>query len=123
MENFNAIGQWREKDRDAGTRIVPEGQLADGTPIDGIDDLRTALVGKTPEFVQTFTEKLMAFALGRTVAYYDMPTIRAITRDAAKDDYAFSSIVLGVVNSDAFQKDMPPLEAGGDKPVQEAAAH
>src|SRR3546814_17609667 len=102
MENFNAIGQWREKDRDAGTRIVPEGQLADGTPIDGIDDLRTALVGKTPEFVQTFTEKLLAFALGRTVAYYAVPTIRAITRDEAKDQLALPSDVMGVVNPDAL---------------------
>jgi len=122
MENFNAVGQWREVDRDAGTPIVPEGQLADGTPIDGIDDLREALVGKKHEFVQTFTEKLMAFALGRTVAYYDMPTVRAITRAAEKDGYTFSSIVMGIVNSDAFQKDMPPLEAG-DKAVQEAAVH
>jgi len=122
MENFNAIGQWRDFDRDAGTRIVPEGQLADGTPVDGIDDLRTALVGKKHEFVQTFTEKLMAFALGRTLKYYDMPAVRAITRDAAKDDYTFSSIVMGVVTSDAFQKDMPPLQAEGEKDgVKEAA--
>jgi hypothetical protein len=59
---------------------------------------------KHPEqFVQTLTEKMMTYALGRSVAYYDMPTIRKIVRDAAKDNYRFSSIVLGIVNSPAFQ--------------------
>jgi hypothetical protein len=105
LENFNAIGQWQDKDRDAGTPIDASGQLVDGTPVRGPDDLRQALSGKPEQFVQTFTENLMTFALGRGVKYYDMPTVRAIVRDAAKQNYRFSSLVLGIVNSAAFQMD------------------
>jgi len=66
-------------------------------------DLRNALLKYSDRFVQTTVEKLLTYALGRGVEYYDMPTVRAIARGAAKDDYHFSSIVLGIVESDAFQ--------------------
>jgi hypothetical protein len=102
LENFNAIGQWREKDIDAGVGIDAAGQMADGTPLNGPDDLRNALVARADQFVQTFTEHLMTFALGRGLKYYDMPRVRAIVREAAKQDYRLSAIVLGIVNSDAF---------------------
>lgn len=117
MENFNALGQWRDKDIDADTPIDAKGKLADGTPINGINDLRNYLVGHAPQFVQTFTENLMSYGLGRGLAYYDMPTVRAIVRDTAKDHYRFSSIVLAIVNSPAFRQDQIPLKVPGETPA------
>ena len=110
LENFNAVGQWRGKDIDAGTPIDSSGQLADGTPLKGVDDLREAMVSRPTQFVSTFTENLMTFALGRSLQYYDMPTLRGIVRDAAKDNYRFSTIVLAIVNSPAFLMDRVPEE-------------
>jgi hypothetical protein len=110
LENFNAIGQWRDKDIDAGVAIDAAGQLTEGTPLHNPDDLRNALVKRSDQFVQTFTENLMTFALGRGLKYYDMPRVRAIVRDAATQDYRLSAIVLGIVNSDPFQFDEVPAE-------------
>lgn len=118
LENFDAIGRWREKDIDAGVAIDASGQLADGTPVKGVNDLREELVARADQFVQTFTEHLMTFALGRTVEYYDMPTVRAIVRNAAKDNYRFSSIVLGIVNSPAFLMDRVPEQKPEQKQAQ-----
>jgi hypothetical protein len=103
LENFDAIGEWRAVDRDAGTVIDPSARLVDGTEVLGPDGLREALLARPEQFVQTFTEKLMTYALGRTVEYYDMPTVRRIVRDAAREDYRFSAIVMGIVRSGAFQ--------------------
>jgi len=105
LENFNAVGQWREKDIDAGVAVDASGKMMDGTPLHGVDDLRNALLARREQFVRTFTENLMTFALGRTLQYYDMPAVRAIVRNAAGQDYRLSSIVLGIVHSDAFQKE------------------
>jgi len=103
LENFDAIGAWRTRDRDAGTSIDAAGVLIDGTPVGGPRDLRNA-VAKPPErFVQTVTEKLLMYALGRRVEGFDMPAVRGIVRDAARDNYRFSSIVLGIVRSAPFQ--------------------
>ena len=105
LENFNAVGQYRLNDPDTQTPIEPTGQLPDGTAINGPDDLRKALVDRPDhQFVQALTENLMTYALGRSLDYHDMPVVRRIVRDAAKDDYRFKSIVLGVVSSDAFRK-------------------
>src|SRR5262245_10444102 len=101
LENFDGMGRWRYTD--SGTKIDASGQLVDGTPIDGVETLRNALLGRPDAFVQTMTEKLLMYAVGRAAHYYDMPAIRAITREAASDDYKFSSLVLGIVNSDPFQ--------------------
>src|SRR5437764_5782451 len=103
LENFDAIGAWRAKDRDAGTPIDASGTLVDGTPVNSAADLRKALMRRPEQFVQTLTEKLMTYALGRSVEYYDMPAIRAIVRDAAKENYRFSSIVMGIVRSAPLQ--------------------
>ena len=111
LENFDAIGEWRTRDRYAGTVIDASGQLVDGTPIGGPADLRKALTNRPEQFVRTFTEKLMTYALGRTVEYYDMPVVRQIVRDAAKDNYRFSSIVSGIVKSAPFQM-RKPAESG-----------
>jgi hypothetical protein len=115
LENFNAVGQWRDKDIDAGIAIDAAGKLTDGTPLKGPDDLRNALVARREQFVQTFTENLMTFALGRGLKYYDMPRVRAIVRDAASQDYRLSAIVLGIVGSDAFQ--MAEVPKADDRPA------
>jgi hypothetical protein len=103
LENFDAVGTWRTVEAFAGTRVDASGQLTDGTRLNGPDDLRKALTRKPEQFVQTLTRKLMTYALGRSVEYYDMPAVRAIVRNAAKDNYRFSSIVMGIVKSAPFQ--------------------
>ena len=105
FENFNAVGQFRANDPDTLTPIDTAGQLPDGTMIKGPDDLRRALVDRPDhQFVQTLTENLLTYALGRSLDYHDMPTVRRIVRQVAADNYRFKSIVLGVVTSDAFRK-------------------
>jgi hypothetical protein len=101
LDNFDAVGAWRTKEN--GLPIDATGQLADGTKINGIQDLRAALLKHPERFVDTLTEKLMTYALGRGLEYYDMPIVRGITRDAANNDYRFSSIVMGIVKSPAFE--------------------
>jgi hypothetical protein len=103
LENYDAIGEWRSKDRYAGTVIDASGKLVDGTPVNSPADLRKALMKHPEQFAQTMTEKLMTYALGRSVEYYDMPSVRAIVRAAARDNYRFSSIVMGIVRSAPFQ--------------------
>jgi hypothetical protein len=105
LENFDAVGAWRDRDRfAAGTALLDtSGQLPDGTQIKGPDDLREALVKRPEQFVQTFTEALLTYALGRTLDYHDMPTVRKIVREAARDDYRFSSLVWAIVTSEPFQ--------------------
>jgi len=101
LENFDAIGKWRLADD--GSPINPAGQLVDGTPIDGVAGLRAAFLRYKPQFVRVITEKLMIYALGRGTEFYDMPLIRSIVRDAERNNYHFSSLVLGVVKSEPFQ--------------------
>jgi hypothetical protein len=105
LENFSAVGQYRVNDPDTQTLIDTAGQLPDGTKISGVGDLRAALVGRSDhQFVQAFAENLMTYALGRSLDYRDMPTVRRIVRQAGSDDYRFKSLVLGIVSSDAFRK-------------------
>jgi hypothetical protein len=109
LENYNSIGQWQAKDPDAGTRIDASGQLTDGTPVANPADLWRALTSDPELFALTFTKKLMTFALGRPLEHYDMPTVRAIVRSAARDNYRLSAIATGIVQSDAFRKDVYQL--------------
>ena len=101
LENFDVTGAWRT--RDEGNPIDPVGELYDGTQLRGPADLRAALLSRPEVFYRIFATNLMAYGLGRRVEYYDMPTVRAITRDAAENGYGFSSFVIEVVNSPAFQ--------------------
>ena len=104
LENFSADAKWRDKDGgDGGTLIDPSGQLFDGTAITGPASLRQALLRYSPQFVRTVTEKMMTYAVGRGMEYYDMPAIRTVVRDAGRNNNRFSSIVLGIVKSPAFQ--------------------
>jgi Protein of unknown function (DUF1592)/Protein of unknown function (DUF1588)/Protein of unknown function (DUF1585)/Protein of unknown function (DUF1595)/Protein of unknown function (DUF1587) len=119
LENFDAVGQWRTKDYDTGTAIDASGKMADGTPVKGPDDLRKALMARPDQFVQTLTRNLMAYALGRTLDYHDMPTVRKIVRDAALDHDRFAAILLGIVASPAFQmQQMPALPGTGQPDVK-----
>jgi Protein of unknown function (DUF1592)/Protein of unknown function (DUF1588)/Protein of unknown function (DUF1585)/Protein of unknown function (DUF1595)/Protein of unknown function (DUF1587)/Planctomycete cytochrome C len=101
MENFDAIGAWRAQD--SGNPIDASGELSDGTHVDGVVTLRKALVSRPELFAGTMTEKLLIYALGRGLDYRDMPTVRAILRDASGDNYRFSTLILGVVHSTPFQ--------------------
>jgi Protein of unknown function (DUF1592)/Protein of unknown function (DUF1588)/Protein of unknown function (DUF1585)/Protein of unknown function (DUF1587)/Protein of unknown function (DUF1595)/Cytochrome C oxidase, cbb3-type, subunit III len=113
LENFDAVGQYRIKDRLAGTDIDASGTLPDGASLRGPDDLRQALMQHSDQFVQTLTEKLLVYALGRSLDYKDMPMVRAIARDCASQGYKFESLVMDIVTSDAFQyekSDAPALQ-------------
>jgi mono/diheme cytochrome c family protein len=101
LENFDAIGQWRTTD--AGKPIDASGVLLDGTKVDGPVALRRALVAQKEQFVRTVTAKLLTYSLGRGIEYYDDPAIRGIVRNAAADDYRWSSVILGIVKSAPFQ--------------------
>ena len=103
LENFDAVGRWRSKDREAGEPIDSSGVLADGTAVSGPVELREALLDRPDQFVQTLTEKLMTYGLGRALEHTDMPTVRRIVRDAAENDYRFSDLVWGIVNSTQFR--------------------
>jgi mono/diheme cytochrome c family protein len=106
LENFDAIGAWRS--RDAGKVIDASGQLSDGTQVDGVVTLRQAIVKRTDVFVRTTTEKLLTYALGRGLTYHDMPVVRAIVGQSARQNYRFSTLVLGIINSSPFQMRIKP---------------
>jgi hypothetical protein len=112
LENFDATGAWVEKDRFAGAPIDAAGELAGGGAVKGPDDLRRALLARPDQFVQTFAERLLTFALGRELEAFDMPVVRAILRDTAAQDHRFSSIVLAVVKSAPFQMSQMPSPTG-----------
>ncbi len=101
LENFDVTGRWRV--RDNGMPIDSRGQLWDGTQVETPSDLSTALLRRTETLTRTFARNLMAYALGRRVEYYDMPTVRTITRQAAANDNRISSYIMGIVKSPAFQ--------------------
>jgi hypothetical protein len=103
LENFDATGMWRDRDRYAGAAIDASGVLPDGTPVNGPDDLRKALLRNPGQFAQTFTEGLLTYATGRKLEYYDMPAVRRIVRGTAAGDYRFSALVQGVVRSEQFR--------------------
>jgi hypothetical protein len=104
LENFDAIGQWRTIDKEANAPIDASTVLPTGVAIKGVADLRAQLAANPAIFAQTVTERLLMYGVNRPLEYFDMPQVRAIVRASAKDNYKLSSIVLGVVKSDAFRK-------------------
>jgi hypothetical protein len=104
LENFDLVGMWR--DVDGKFAVDPSGQLVDGTPLHGPRDVQEAVLNRKEMFVTTATEKLLMYALGRTLHPDDMPVIRSIVRRAAQNDYKFSSLVLGIVDSAPFKMKM-----------------
>jgi hypothetical protein len=113
LENFTVTGRWRDYDREADAPIDASTVLPGGESITGPLALKRALLERPDQFVQAMTQKLMMYALGRELEYYDMPRVRAIVRAAAKEDYRFSAIVAGIVQSDAFR-----MQALMQEPVQ-----
>ena len=101
LENFDGIGTWRT--RDDGRTIDPSGTLFNGAALDGVVALRQELVKRPEIFIGVMTEKMLTYALGRGLEYYDMPAVRKVVRDAKGNDYRFSSIVLGIVKSAPFR--------------------
>jgi hypothetical protein len=102
LENFDMTGRWRDVDETL-TPVDASGVLPDGTAFDGPGGLRAILLSHPDRFVRTLTEKMLIYALGRGLEYYDMPTVRAIAREAAKQNYRASSLVVGIVKSRPFQ--------------------
>jgi mono/diheme cytochrome c family protein len=108
MENFDAVGRWRE--RDGQQPIDATGVFPEGTKFEGIAGLKKELVRQPEQFVGTVTERLLMYAIGRNLQYYDAPTVRAVMRDAAPANHTLASLVLGIVKSRPFQM----REAGGE---------
>ena len=101
MENFDAVGRWR--DLDSGNAIDASGTFPDGTKFAGMAGLKAALLSHPEEFVLTIAERLLMYATGRNVQYFDQPALRAIARESARSNYTFASLILGVVRSAPFQ--------------------
>ena len=110
LENFNAVGAWRT--RDAGIDVNAEGAMSDGQSAVGVTGLRAALLKRPEVFVDTLTEKLMTYGLGRGLQYSDMPVVRAVVRSSGAQEYRFSSLILGIVKSAPFQ-----MRKKGDAPA------
>ena len=114
LENFDVIGAWRDFD-EVGNPVDPNGNYPGGVEFAGFVDLRSWMMDRPDRFAHTLTEKLMTYALGRRVEYYDQPIVRQIVRDAAADDYSWSAIILGIVNSLAFKTSIAPVQMAQDE--------
>ena len=118
MENFDAVGAWRSED--AGSHVDASGELADGTKVNGVVELRQALLKRPENFVTTVVVKLMTYALGRGLDARDMPQVRAIVRNAERDNYRLSSLILGVARSTPFRMSTAGPAAEVAKPLRNA---
>jgi hypothetical protein len=116
LEHFDAVGRWR--DDDSGMTIDSKSELADGRVIDGPEGVQAFLTGRPELFVSALTEKLMMYALGRNVQYYDAPAVRAVVHAAAERNYEFSAIVEGIVASVPFQMRAGRAEAANGENEQ-----
>lgn len=112
LEGFDAIGH--ERTMDGATRVDNSGEFADGTTVEGAVGLRERILSRPDQFVSTFTERLMTYAIGRPAGFNDMPAVRSIVRDAGRDDDRFSAIVLGIVKSVPFQMKLKAGQVSGD---------
>jgi hypothetical protein len=108
LDNFDAVGRWRNLDRFTHTPVDSSGVMPNGSTVDGPEQLRTALMARPTNFVQGLTEKLLTYALGRELDARDMPVVRQIVRDAAAQDYRFSALVSGIINTTLFTMNTVP---------------
>jgi hypothetical protein len=106
LENFNGIGEWRTSE--GGVPVDASGVLPDGTQFDGPAELREVLQSSPKQFATAITEKLLTYALGRGLEYYDAPAVRKIIREAAAGNYRWSSLIVGITRSVPFQMKMNP---------------
>ena len=118
LENFDGVGSWRTKS-EAGGPIDATGTLPDGASVQGLKGLRALLVSRREQFVGAMTEKLLSYAIGRGLEYYDRPAVRRIVRESAASDYRWSSLLLGVVKSAPFQ--MRRSRSEDARPLAQAA--
>ena len=119
LENFDAVGAWRTRDGEG--LIDPSGVLVDGTKVKSVADLRQWVVSRSDQFVRVVTEKLLTYGLGRGVEYQDMPMLRSIVHDGAPGKYKFSSLVLGIVKSPAFQMNMKTEDSNPQQAARKSA--
>lgn len=118
LENFDVIGRWRDEDREAHAAIDASTELPDGAEVEGPVELTEALLRRPDQFVWAMTQKLMMYALGRELEYYDMPAVRSVVREAEADGYRFADIVAGIVQTDAFR--MQGAASEGSEPINVA---
>jgi hypothetical protein len=111
LDNFDVTAKWRQ--RESGSLLDTRGDYYDGTPVSTPAELSAVLLKRPVPLVRTFTENLLAYALGRRAEYYDQPTIRAITKNAEANGYKLSSFIIGVATSDAFR--MKRADETGDR--------
>jgi hypothetical protein len=116
LENFDAVGQWRDLEVE-DQPVDATGALPGDKEFRGVDGLEAALLRRPELFVATLTENLLTFALGRGVEYYDAPAVRKIVNDAKKEDYRFSSLILGIVKSVPFQMRRADWQAKAPAPL------
>jgi hypothetical protein len=102
LDNFDAVGRYRTIS-ESGDPIDSSGTFPDGSKFEGMDGLRKVLLSRPEEFVLTMTGQLLTYSLGRSLEYYDAPVLRAVVRDARAQEYRFSTLVTGIVNSMPFQ--------------------
>ncbi|MES2603830.1 MAG: DUF1592 domain-containing protein, partial [Pseudomonadota bacterium] len=108
LDNFDAVGKWRDRDRFTGEPVDASGIMPNGSTVNGPGDLRAALMARPNLFAQSLTEKLMTYALGRPMEARDMPVVRSVVRAAAKDDYRFSTLITSIIETNLFQKKKVP---------------
>jgi hypothetical protein len=113
LENFDVIGGWRTVD-EAGKPVDATGSTVSGRKLEGLSGLRALLLADPEQFPRTVTEKLLSYALGRRLEYYDRPAVREIVRGAAAHEYRWSSIILGIVESPTFLKGAPTSNTASD---------
>ena len=114
LENYDAVGEWRTRERDTGVAVDPNGRLASGKAVSSPVDLRAALTAEPEKLVQTVVQNLLTYALGRRLEYYDMPAVRAIVRDSRAHGYTFESLAIGVAKSTPFRMRTAPEPAKTD---------
>lgn len=117
LDNFDAVGKWRDIDRFTGTPMDTSGIMPNGSTVDGPDQLRTALLARPTNFVQGLTEKLLIYSLGRKLDARDMPVVRQVVRTAAQQDYRFSAIVAAIIRTNLFQSNTVPVPEIGTAPA------
>ncbi|MES2624231.1 MAG: DUF1592 domain-containing protein [Pseudomonadota bacterium] len=118
LDNFDAVGKWRDRDRYTGEPVDASGIMPNGSVVNGPQDLRAALLARPSLFAQSLTEKLMTYALGRPMEARDMPVVRSVVRAAAEDDYRFSTLITSIIETKLFQMKKVPevtsIENAGD---------
>jgi len=119
LENFDAVGLWRVND--GGFKIDSSGKMFDGAKLNGPVSLRQAILNHSDAFVGAFAESMLAYGLGRVIDYHDMPFVRGVEKEAAKNDNRFSSFILGIVKSPPFQ--MRRAEEAEPVPTVDPVAH